>query len=238
MSRQRKACVEKVSSSPDSRKIGYARVSTDDQDLRMQVADLKAAGVDPRYIFVDKKSGATLKRHGLQEAMAVAQAGDEFYVWRFDRLSRSLKDLIEIADHLKARGVHLKSIKDGIDTTNAVGVMFYQMIGVFAEFERNLTRERTASGVRTAQANGVWVGRVKILTPKQVQKAIEWREAHIATKGKRGKTIPEIAKRYRASVVTVRNAILAANGGKKLWKTGPHAGRKRRKPGRFVWQET
>lgn len=227
MKRRQKAPVEKETA-VDTRLIGYARVSTDDQDLRMQVADLKSVGVDARYIFVDKKSGATLKRRGLQEAMAVAQAGDVFIVWRFDRLSRSLKDLIDILDHLRTRGIQLRSLKEGIDTTTAIGMMFFQLIGVFAEFERNLTSERTKSGSKAAKEAGAQIGAARKMTDKQVAKAVELLTS-------KRKSVPQIAEMFGVSWVTVRKEVFAVTG-TKLWKTGPHAG-KRRERKRYTWAE-
>lgn len=236
MSRRRKTVVEKVSTGVDTRRVGYARVSTDDQDLRAQIAALRDHGCGDAYIFVDKKSGKDLKRPGLQEALAVVGEGDVLVSWSLDRIGRDLGDLIAVSEYLKDKRAHLICIKDGIDTTTAIGMLYFHIIGAFAQFERSRIAERTSAGLRARMREGVKVGRKKSLTPKQVAAAIAWLRLRIESDGKRGKSAPEIAKRFGVSVVTLRHAVLGATGGEKLWAVGPQAG-KRRKRKRFAWTE-
>mgnify|MGYP000119496084 FL=1 len=117
-----------------------------------------------------------------------------------------------------------------------MGGFYFHLMGALAELERRLISERTAAGIQARKREGATFGRAKLLTAKQVEKAIAWRRAHIETSGKRGKTVPQIAVALGASVVTVRTSILEATGGEKLWKTGPHAGKKRRRK-RYTWTE-
>jgi DNA invertase Pin-like site-specific DNA recombinase len=121
--------------------IGYARVSTDDQNLALQRDALAAAGCEK--IYEDKTSGAKAERPGLALALEVARAGDTLIVWRLDRLGRSLKDLIALAEGLDKRGVGLKSLKEALDTTSSGGRLIFHMFAALAEFERDLVRERT-----------------------------------------------------------------------------------------------
>ncbi len=146
--------------------IGYARVSTDDQNLDLQRDALNQAGCD--QIFEDQLSGAKAERPGLHEALRYARSGDTLVVWRLDRLSRSLKDLIEMVILLESDGVGLKSLQEAIDTTSSSGKLIFHIFGALAEFERNLIRERTQAGLQAARARGRKGGRPKALnTDKQ-----------------------------------------------------------------------
>ncbi|RMD59542.1 recombinase family protein [Candidatus Parcubacteria bacterium] len=149
--------------------VGYQRVSTDDQDLSLQRDALIEAGVDPDHIYEDRLSGAKSDRPGLQACMKALRAGDVLVVWRLDRLARSLKDLIRIADDLEARGIGLRSLQEQIDTTSAAGRLFFHLMGALAEFERNLIRERTKAGLDAARRRGRKPGRKRKLSPKQIQ---------------------------------------------------------------------
>ena len=142
--------------------IGYARVSTDDQNLNLQRDALNQAGCD--QIFEDQLSGAKAERPGLYEALKYARSGDTLVVWRLDRLSRSLKDLIEMVTRLESNGVGLKSLQETIDTTSSSGKLIFHIFGALAEFERNLIRERTQAGLRAARARGRKGGRPKSLS--------------------------------------------------------------------------
>jgi DNA invertase Pin-like site-specific DNA recombinase len=122
--------------------IGYARVSTDDQDFALQEDALNKAGC--KKIFYDKMSGAKSQRPGLQEAMDYLRDGeDTLVVWRLDRLGRSLKDLIDMMNQLEGRGIGFQSLQESIDTTTSGGRLIFHIFGALAEFERNLIRERT-----------------------------------------------------------------------------------------------
>ena len=117
-------------------KIGYCRVSTDDQNPDLQLTALKRAGC--RKIFTDKATGATVKRPELAKCLKALDAGDTLIVWKLDRLGRSLHDLIGLLDDLKARGVAFRSLTEAIDTATATGRAMWQMVGILAELERSL----------------------------------------------------------------------------------------------------
>ena len=138
--------------------IGYARVSTTDQDLAIQINALKAAGCE--VIRSEKRSGTTTEgRAELQTVLDFLRAGDVLMVTRIDRLARSIGDLQDIVRALKARGAALKATEQPIDTGSAAGKCFLDMLGVFAEFETNLRRERQLEGIAKAKAAGVYRGR-------------------------------------------------------------------------------
>jgi DNA invertase Pin-like site-specific DNA recombinase len=141
--------------------IGYARVSTDDQNLDLQKDALTQAGCVK--ILEDYQSGAKAVRPGLKSALEYAREGDTMVVWRLDRLSRSLKDLIEMVNQLESRGVGLKSLHESLDTSSSSGKLIFHIFGALAEFERNLIRERTQAGLQAARARGRKGGRPKAL---------------------------------------------------------------------------
>jgi DNA invertase Pin-like site-specific DNA recombinase len=138
---------------------GYARVSTIDQSLDIQRAALLAAGCD--LVREEKISGTSREgRHELETLLAFLRSGDTLVVTRIDRLARSMKDLQDIVHDLKARNIALKATEQPIDTSTAAGKCFLDMLGVFAEFETNLRRERQLEGIAVAKAEGVYKGRV------------------------------------------------------------------------------
>ena len=149
--------------------IGYARVSTHEQNLDLQTQALAQAGCE--RIFEDTISGAASERTGLSEALAYAREGDTLLVWRLDRLGRSLKNLIEIVSDLEERGVGFRSLQESINTTTSGGRMVFHLFGALAEFERNLIRERTLAGLAAARARGRKGGRPRKLSEKQVDLA-------------------------------------------------------------------
>lgn len=137
---------------------GYARVSSTDQDLSIQEAALRAAGAT--IIRSEKKSGTTTKgRDELATLIEFAHAGDTIMVTKVDRLARSIADLADIVRTLEAKGVHLKATDQPIDTGSPAGRAFLQMLGVFAEFETAIRRERQLDGIAVAKAKGVYSGR-------------------------------------------------------------------------------
>jgi DNA invertase Pin-like site-specific DNA recombinase len=151
-----------------SRIFGYARVSTTDQDLSIQQTALDAAGC--LKIFAEKKSGT--RRDGrteLQVLLECVREGDTVIVTRIDRLARSMKDLKDIVHDLKGRGVALKATEQPIDTSTAAGKAFLDMLGVFAEFETNLRRERQLEGIEKAKKEGVYKGRKPSIDVAQVK---------------------------------------------------------------------
>jgi len=139
--------------------IGYARVSTQDQHLRLQQDALKTTGCIK--IFTDTVSGAKYERKGLVEALNFLREGDILVVWRLDRLGRSLKDLIERLTELHNRNIGFKSLTESIDTTTSGGKLIFHIFGALAEFERDIIRERTNAGLIAARARGKKGGRPK-----------------------------------------------------------------------------
>jgi DNA invertase Pin-like site-specific DNA recombinase len=139
-------------------RIGYARTSTTDQNLAAQITALKAAGCE--VIREEQKSGASLEgRPQLTTILDFIHAGETLVVTRIDRLARSLRDLQVIVDRLKAKGAHLLATEQPVDTSTATGKAFFDMLGVFAEFETNLRRERQAEGIAAARKRGIYKGR-------------------------------------------------------------------------------
>jgi DNA invertase Pin-like site-specific DNA recombinase len=147
--------------------IGYARVSTTDQDLSIQEATLRAAGCD--VIRAEKQSGtSTQARTELHTVLEFIGKGDVLMVTRVDRLARSIGDLQDIVRALKAKGAALKATEQPIDTSTAAGKCFLDMLGVFAEFETNLRRERQLEGIAKAKMAGVYKGRKPSIDPGEV----------------------------------------------------------------------
>ena len=150
--------------------IGYARVSTGDQTLNLQLDALTKAGCEKT--FTDTLSGTKAERPGLQEALDFLRPGDTLVVWRLDRLGRSLRHLIETVTVLSARGIGFKSLTEQIDTTTSNGKLVFHVFGALAEFERDLIQERTQAGLRAARARGRVGGRRKVLAdPKKLAMA-------------------------------------------------------------------
>lgn len=148
--------------------IGYARVSTTDQNLDMQKDELKKAGCEK--IFEDEGvSGAKFDRTGLNGALGHLGNGDVLTVWRLDRIGRNLKHLIEIVNDLKEKGVGFRSLHESIDTTTPSGRLTFHIFGSLCEFERDLIRERTSAGLAAARARGRLGGRKSVLIPKQIK---------------------------------------------------------------------
>jgi len=148
---------------------GYARVSSIDQDLSIQKAALKAAGCT--VIRAEKASGTSRKgRSELQTLMDFLRPGDTLVVTRIDRLARSLRDLQNLVHDLQEKGVHLKATEQPIDTSTPAGKAFLGMLGVFAEFETNLRRERQMEGINAAKERGVYKGRKPSIDPAEVRR--------------------------------------------------------------------
>lgn len=147
--------------------IGYARVSTLEQHLQTQHDLLREAGCE--QIFSDQTSGLLKERPGLTELKKSLRAGDTLVVWRLDRLGRSLPNLIEWVAVLDAKGVALRSLHESIDTSTSTGKLVFHLFASLAEFERNLIRERTLTGLASARARGRLGGRPKRLDAEQIQ---------------------------------------------------------------------
>lgn len=149
--------------------LGYARVSTSDQDQALQLDALQAAGCD--RIFTDHASGALNARPGLDEVLDHARSGDVLVVWRLDRLGRSLRHLLEVVQDLGDRGVTLRSLTESIDTSSPGGKLVFHVFGALAEFERDLIRERTMAGLAAARARGRVGGRPSVWTHEKREQA-------------------------------------------------------------------
>lgn len=151
--------------------VGYARISTLDQNLNLQTDALEAAKCD--RIFTDKISSAKDNRPGLTAALDHLRAGDTLIVWRLDRLGRSLKELLEIVEALSNRAIDFKSLTENLDTTTSGGKLIFSIMGAIAEFERSLLKERTNAGLASARARGRKGGRPKSISNKKFEIACQ-----------------------------------------------------------------
>lgn len=149
--------------------IGYARVSTDEQNLDLQRDALTRAGCE--QIHTDKASGARDDRPGLIKALSHLRKGDTFIVWKLDRLGRTMRGLVDLVQDLKSRGVDFRSLQDSIDTSTAGGRFFFHVMAAMAEMERDLIRERTNAGLAAARARGRNGGRPAKLSTRQLEHA-------------------------------------------------------------------
>jgi DNA invertase Pin-like site-specific DNA recombinase len=155
--------------------IGYARVSTHEQNLALQQDALTHAGC--KKIVVDRVSGTVAERPGLTQIKELLRAGDTLVVWRLDRLGRSIKDLITWVSWLEHEEIGLKSLHEVIDTTSPTGKLTFHIFAALAEFERQLIQERTQAGLNAARARGRVGGRPKVLAPGKRQRAVELYQA-------------------------------------------------------------
>lgn len=179
-------------------KIGYARVSTDEQTLALQIDALKAAGCEK--IFRDNAtSGAVVERPGLAKALKATPPGDVLVVWKLDRLGRSLPHLIEIMNDLNSRGAGFQSLSESIDTTTAGGTLIFHIMGALAQFERALIAERTRAGMAAAKRRGVHIGRPSKLTARQVRAAQRRKQ--------KGERLAAIAADLDVSIRTLHRAL-------------------------------
>ncbi|WP_419421426.1 recombinase family protein (plasmid) [Legionella sp. D16C41] len=152
-------------------KIGYARVSTLEQNLDLQLDALKQAGCTK--IITDEISGSVAERPGLKKVKELLREGDTLVVWRLDRLGRSLKHLIEWVNELQAQAIGFESLQESINTITSTGQLIFHIFGALAEFERNLIRERTKAGLAAARARGRQGGRPKQLEPSKRKLAVK-----------------------------------------------------------------
>lgn len=182
-------------------RIGYGRVSTHDQHPEAQHDALTAAGCE--QIFIDTASGKLARRPELDKALLSAnRAGDQLVVTKLDRLGRSLENLIELSNTLQVRGVDLVVLDQGIDTSTAIGRMFFQILGSIAEFEHALMSERTRDGLAAARARGRTGGQKPKLGPRQVRLAREMYEEK-GPDGKRAHTVEHIAHEFGVTRPTI-----------------------------------
>ena len=173
--------------------IGYARVSTQDQDLSLQYDALRQAQCDK--IYEDKASGALASRDGLTLALEVLRENDSLVVWKLDRLGRSLKDLVAIVCDLEQRGVHFKSLTDQIDTSTTSGRFFFHVMASLAQMERDLTVERTRAGLEVARRQGRTGGRKRKMDDSKIAAAKRLLQDGIAPR--------EVAKNLGVSIPTL-----------------------------------
>lgn len=179
--------------------VGYSRVSTSGQDHRLQLDALKAARCD--YVVSEVGSGADENaRPQLQRLLSTLSSDDTLVVWRLDRLARSVKELIAIANELSERKVRLRSLNEQIDTTTPQGRMMFHVFAMIAQFERDLIAERTRAGLEAARASGRIIGRRRLLAPAQIAQAQAW----LATKQM---TQAQAAKALGVSRATLIRAI-------------------------------
>lgn len=148
-------------------RIGYARVSTEDQTLDLQRDALKRAKC--RQVYEEHASGKTASRPELEACLKSLRKGDTLVVWRLDRLGRSLGDLIQLTTEFRSRGIELESLTEKLETGSPAGKLVFHVFAALAEFERNLIRERTSAGLRAARARGRKGGRPRKLSPKDIQ---------------------------------------------------------------------
>lgn len=183
---------------PGTRRVGYARVSTADQDLAPQLDILHAKGCDP--IYSEHASGKAADRPELANAMKALRAGDTLVVWRLDRLGRSLPDLIATINKLAQRAIAFESVTEAIDTTTAAGKLVFNIFASLAEFERHLISERTRAGLAAGRARGRMGGRPPALNSRQL------REARLLLTDPNA-TVTEVAERYEVSRTTLYKGL-------------------------------
>lgn len=182
-------------------RIGYARVSTDDQTLDLQRDALREAGCD--QIYEEHASGKNATRPQLESCLKALRIGDTLVVWRLDRLGRNLRDLIDLTNTLQVRGVEFESLTERIETSSPTGRLVFHLFASLAEFERNLIRERTLAGLKAARARGRSGGRPKKLSQKDlrtIKALLKSGEIPIAT----------IAEQFGISRSTIYRSVAAA----------------------------
>ena len=184
-------------------RIGYARVSTEDQNLTMQLDALKKVGCD--QVFQDQMSGTRTDRPGLKDALSRLRAGDTFVVWKLDRLGRGVKGLVDMVTDLEGRKVHFQSITDQINTSTPAGRFFFHVMASLAQMERELIVERTRAGLDAARRQGRVGGRKREMTESKVQSA---RQLLLA-----GMTPKDVAKNLGVSVPTLYRWLPASERG-------------------------
>jgi DNA invertase Pin-like site-specific DNA recombinase len=180
--------------------IGYARVSTAEQNLALQRDALRTAGCEE--IFEDHASGARDDRPGLAKALGHIRSGETLVVWKLDRLGRSMAHLIETVRGLETRGIGFRSLTEGVNTTTPGGTLIFHLFGALAQFERDLIRERTRAGLKAAEARGRKGGRKPSVTPEKLARA----RALVAS----GLTVREAAGRLKVGKTALYKALASA----------------------------
>ncbi|APR36718.1 recombinase family protein [Paraburkholderia sp. SOS3] len=183
-------------------RIGYARVSTQEQETRAQLDALTKAGVE--LVHEEKRSGATLRRPVLDKLLRNLKRGDTLVVYKLDRIARSLKHLLSIIERLQDRGADFESLTEHIDTNTPAGRLMLQMLGAFAEFEREMIRERTRSGMQAAKGRGIRLGRPRSLQPEEERQAVaQWRTGRY--------TLTALAHQYGVHLSSIKRAVYRAD---------------------------
>lgn len=185
-------------------KIGYARVSTQDQNLDRQLDNLRAAGCE--RIFNEKMTGTKSDRPELKTMLLTLRSGDILVIDSFSRLSRSTKDLLDLVERLTSMGVHLVSLKENLDTTTATGKLMLTMLSALSQFERDLIAERTVDGLKAARARGRCGGRPRSGTDKDRQQALAMYDANVMSNA-------EIAAHFNISQSTLSRWIRSRKNG-------------------------
>ncbi len=200
--RRRKAAAPPKAGAP--KLIEYARVSTEDQELRLQRDALEAAGC--WNIYEEKASATRGKRPELEKAFLDLRAGDVFVVWKLDRLARNMRQLYALVDRIHAAGASFKSLTEGVDFTSPAGELMFSMLGAFAQFEAAMTAKRTAAGIKALKDRGYAYGAKPMLSPAQAARLVKMAKRPGANKS-------EIARKFgmtRASVINyMKRAKLA-----------------------------
>ncbi|WP_186053792.1 recombinase family protein [Burkholderia gladioli] len=194
-------------------KIGYARVSTDEQTLALQYDALERVGCTK--IFTDHGvSGATFSRHGLDQALAHLERGNTLVVWRLDRLGRSLRKLVDMIEYLQRYGIRFESITEAIHTETSSGMLVFHMMAALAQFERTLISERTRAGMAAARARGKTLGRKPRLSLCQQDAALKLMESHSTVcVAERFGVHPRTLRRLRhGAAATTKNTELIYHG--------------------------
>lgn len=192
--------------------IGYARVSTEDQNLTMQIEALKDAGVLAQNLYTDKASGRTLRRKGLQEALLDARHGDQLVVWKLDRLSRSALDMLYLYKKFRDEGIHLRSLTEQIDTTTPMGSFVLHLMAGLAELESATTGFRTKRGMDAAAREGRKFGPASKIGDDDFE--------DIRAMFEEGASAEYVGKQYGLTGQRIRQIVLDRFG-KPLWKTKP-----------------
>jgi len=174
-------------------------VSTAEQSLDLQIRDLVAAGVRPDNVHTEKVSGVASKRPGWDRMLKDCRPGDVVIVWKLDRVGRSMIDLLTKLQRLEDAGIGFRAVRDNIDTTTSSGKFMLNMLGAFAQFERDLIVERTLAGMAAARAAGKQVGAKRVMSDKKIAKAAAMRDE--------GMSVVQIAKRFKVAINTIYNNL-------------------------------
>ena len=181
--------------------IGYARVSTEQQETKAQLPELRKAGC--KRIYEETMGGGTMDRPELEKCLERLEKGDTLVVWRLDRLGRSIRDLLQIVDRLDKSGINFISLKERFDTSTAAGRLVFHFFAALTQFEKELIRERTMAGLSSARARGRTGGRKKLLTAQQTRVAKTMWDS-------REHTRQEIASHFTVSVATIDRILRAS----------------------------